>query len=64
MVNGTFFSVLKSKKTIELPSEIVSILGLEEGDKVEVEIKKIKTRRRDIKIGSNPLSKILELKSE
>ncbi len=61
MVNGTFFTNLKSKKTLELPAEIIRGLSLEEGDKIEVHIKKIKTKRMDIKISRNPLSKILEL---
>ncbi len=61
MVNGTFFTNLKSKKTLELPAEITRGLSLEEGDKIEVHIKKIKTKRMDIKISRNPLSRILEL---
>ncbi len=61
MVNGTFFTNLKSKKTLELPAEIIRGLSLEEGDKIEVHIKKIKTKRMDIKISRNPLSRILEL---
>ncbi|KAA3614173.1 MAG: hypothetical protein D8M58_18435 [Calditrichaeota bacterium] len=61
MVNGTFFTKLKSKKALELPAEIINGLSLEEGDKIEVHIKKIKTRRMDIKISRNPLSKILDL---
>lgn len=61
MVNGTFFTILKSKKTLELPVEIINGLSLEDGDKIEVGIKKIKTKRMDIKISRNPLSKILDL---
>jgi hypothetical protein len=61
MVNGTFFTKLKSKKALELPVEITNGLSLEEGDQIEVYIKKIKTRRMDIKISRNPLSKILDL---
>ena len=61
MVSGTFFTKLKSDKTIDLPVEIMNGLSLEEGDKIEVHIKKIKTRRMDIKISKNPLSKILDL---
>ena len=61
MVNGTFFTKLKSNKTLELPVEIIKGLSLEEGDQIEVYIKKIKTRRKDIKISRNPLSKILDL---
>jgi len=62
MVNATFFSELKSKKNLDIPSEVANSLSLEEGDRVEVFIKKIRSRRRDIKISRNPLNKMLELK--
>ena len=62
MVNATFFTELVSKKILDIPSEVVNSLSLEEGDRVEVYIKKIRSRRRDIKISRNPLNKILELK--
>lgn len=62
MVNATFFTELKSKKNLDIPSEVVNSLTLEEGDRVEVYIKKIRSKRRDIKISRNPLNKILELK--
>ena len=61
MVKGTFFTKLKSNKILEIPAEITNGLSLEEGDRIEVHIKKIKTRRIDIKISRNPLSKILDL---
>lgn len=62
MVNATFFTELKSKKNLDIPSEVANSLSLEEGDRVEVFIKKIRSKRRDIKISSNPLTKLLELK--
>jgi hypothetical protein len=62
MVNATFFTELKSKKNLDIPSEVTTSLSLEEGDRVEVFIKKIRSKRRDIKISRNPLDKILELK--
>jgi hypothetical protein len=61
MVNGTFYTKLKSKEVIEIPVEVVAGLSLAEGDKIEVHLKKIKTRRMDIKISRNPLSQILEI---
>jgi len=64
MVNATFVTQLSSKKNLEIPSEVANSLTLEEGDKVEVYIKKIKSKRLDIKISRNPLNKILELKPE
>ena len=62
MVNATFFTELKSKKSLDVPSEVANSLSLEEGDRVEVFIKKIRSKRRDIKISRNPLTKLLELK--
>ena len=62
MVNATFFTELLSKKNLDIPSEVINSLSLEEGDRVEVYIKKIRSKRRDIKISRNPLIKILELK--
>lgn len=61
MVNGLFFNELKSKSSIEIPTEIINGLALQEGDKIEVRIKKIKTKRLDIKISRNPLAKLLDL---
>jgi len=62
MVNATFFTELLSKKNLEIPSQVITSLSLEEGDRVEVYIKKVRSKRRDIKISRNPLIKILELK--
>jgi hypothetical protein len=62
MVNATFITQLSSGKNLEIPGEVINGLSLEEGDKVEVHIKKIKAKRLDIKISRNPLKKLLELK--
>ena len=61
MVNGLFFTELKSKTNIEIPTEIANGLLLQEGDKIEVSIKKIKTKRLDIRISRNPLAKLLTI---
>lgn len=61
MVNGTFFYKLIAKNKIKLPSEVVNELMLEEGDQVEIHIKKIKTKRGNFKISQNPLAKLLDL---
>lgn len=62
MVNATFFAILSSKTNLDIPGEVINSLSLEEGDKVEVYIKKIRSKRLDFKISRNPLNKILELK--
>ena len=62
MVNATFFTKLISRKNLDIPSEVANSLQLEEGDKIEVYLKKIRSKRLDIKISRNPLNKILDLK--
>ena len=64
MLSGTFITELKSKKQIEIPFEIVNRLRLDEGDKVEVLIKRIRSRRLDIRISKNPMVKLLEMTKE
>jgi len=62
MVNATFITKLVSIKSLDIPSEVSNSLQLEEGDKIEVYLKKIRSKRLDIKISRNPLTKILDLK--
>lgn len=62
MVNATFFTKLITRKSLEIPSEVANSLQLEEGDRIEVYLKKIRSKRLDIKISRNPLNKILDLK--
>ena len=61
MLSGTFICQLSKKNQIEIPMEVVARLRLNEGDKIEVMIKKIRSRRLDIKIAKNPLIKLLDL---
>ncbi len=61
MLSGTFICQLNKKNQIEIPVEVVARLHLNEGDKIEVMIKKIRSRRLDIKIAKNPLIKLLDM---
>ncbi|GAB4375919.1 MAG: hypothetical protein Kow0042_21730 [Calditrichia bacterium] len=61
---STFISDVKENSYIEIPGEIRNKLDLRTGDKLEVTIKKIKTRRLDILISRNPLHKLLKLTDE
>ncbi|HGY56679.1 MAG TPA: hypothetical protein ENK44_13305 [Caldithrix abyssi] len=61
MLSGTFICQLDKKNQIEIPGEVIARLRLNEGDKVEVMVKKIRSRRLDIKISKNPLLKLLDL---
>ena len=61
MLSGTFVCELGEKNKIEIPSEMMKKLQLNEGDKVEVLVKRIRSKRFDIKISKNPLLKMLTI---
>lgn len=58
--SGIFITELKNKNSIDIPVEVQTGLSLEAGDKVEIQIKRIRSRRLDINIARNPLSKLLD----
>lgn len=62
MLSGTFVCELGDKNKIEIPSEMIKKLQLNEGDKVEVLVKRIRSKRFDIKISKNPLLKLLTIR--
>jgi len=64
MTSGSFIIELKDSRNISIPPEVTNHLQLQEGDKVEVVIKKIRSKRLDIKISKNPLVKLLNLPGE
>lgn len=64
MFTGTFITKLSSKSQIDIPSDVRNRLKLEEGDKVEITIKRIRSRRLEINISKNPLIKLLQLSEE
>lgn len=64
MFTGTFVTKLMSKNQIDIPSDVRNRLNLEEGDKVEITIKRIRSRRLEINISKNPLIKMLNLSEE
>jgi len=64
MTSGSFIIEIKDSRNINIPPEITNHLQLQEGDKVEVVIKKIRSKRLDIKISKNPLVKLLNLSGE
>ena len=61
MLSGTFICEVGEKNKVEIPSEMMKKLQLNEGDKVEVLVKRIRSKRFDIKISKNPLLKMLTL---
>ncbi|MFZ0390391.1 MAG: hypothetical protein WAN36_08010 [Calditrichia bacterium] len=55
----TFMAEIKEGNRVEIPVEIRDRLDLKAGDKLEVTVKKIKTRRLEILIRENPLYKLV-----
>lgn len=64
MFTGTFVTKLVSRNKIDIPADVRNRLNLEEGDKVEVTIKRIRSRRLEINISENPLIKLLHFSDE
>lgn len=60
MKTGTFIAEVDSHGKLDIPSDIRERLTLAEGDKVEISLKKIRSKRQMI-ILKNPLYKILDL---
>ncbi len=61
MKTGTFITEIDTAGKIDVPAEITDRLQLSEGDKVEIMLKKIRSKRLDVNISKNPLNKILKL---
>jgi AbrB family looped-hinge helix DNA binding protein len=64
MFSGTYITKLTSKNQIDIPADVRNRLKLEEGDKVEITIKRIRSRRLEINISENPLIKLLHMSDE
>ncbi len=61
MKTGTFIAASDAEGRVAIPKEVRDRLNLMEGDKLEVLVKKIRSRRLELKIDRNPLAKILDL---
>lgn len=61
MKTGSFITEIDPNKKISIPPEISDRINLQVGDKVEIMLKKIRSRKLDLNIGKNPLYKILTL---
>ena len=64
MKTGTFITQVKSDGNLSIPLEIRDRLQLADGDKVEILLKKIRSKRFEVNIGKNPLHKILALSEQ
>jgi AbrB family looped-hinge helix DNA binding protein len=60
----TFVSELKSDNSINIPAEVRDKLDLRTGDKIEISLKKIKSKRLEIVISENPLYKLFKMAEE
>jgi len=61
MKSGTFIAEFEENGKISIPMEIIERLNLSAGDKIEILLKKIRSRRFELTIPKNPLVKILDL---
>jgi AbrB family looped-hinge helix DNA binding protein len=61
MKTGTFIAEVDARGNITVPIEIKERLELQEGDKVEILLKKIRRKRLEVMIGKNPLYKLLQI---
>ena len=61
MKTGTFITDVDSEGRILVPQEVRERLRLAEGDKIEILLKKIKSKRFELSNQKNPLSRILDL---
>ena len=61
MKAGTFVSEIDPDGKLSIPSEIKERLQLSEGDKLEILLKKIRSKKFEVNIRKNPLHKILTL---
>lgn len=61
MKTGTFIAEMEQNDRISIPKEIIERLDLAAGDKIEILLKKIRSKRFELIIPKNPLAKILDL---
>jgi AbrB family looped-hinge helix DNA binding protein len=58
---GTFVAEIEADGKLVVPSEIRERLNMVEGDKVEIMLKKIRSRRIEVNISKNPLYRLLQI---
>lgn len=61
MKYATFITEIGAEQKIQIPRQVSDKLILESGDRVEVSIKKIKSKKLEILLSQNPLYKLLKL---
>ena len=61
MKTGTFIAEIDNDGKILIPKEVRDRLRLAEGDKIEILLKKIRSKRFEVTIQKNPLLRLLNL---
>ncbi|MEJ2049177.1 MAG: hypothetical protein P8Y60_04905 [Calditrichota bacterium] len=56
----TFMTEVRENNMIEIPVEIREKLDVHTGDKLEITLKKVRSRRLEILISENPLYKLIK----
>ncbi len=56
----TFITEVQQENSVIIPVEVREKLQIKSGDKIEVTLKKIKSRRLEILISENPLYKLFK----
>ncbi|MCK4892327.1 MAG: AbrB/MazE/SpoVT family DNA-binding domain-containing protein [Calditrichia bacterium] len=60
----TFMTEVKSDNSVEIPAEVRDRFDVKAGDKVEITLKKVKSKRLEILISENPLYKLIKLSKD
>lgn len=58
---ATYVTEVSSDDKISIPRQVREKLRIEMGDRVEVSLKKIKSKRIDLLLSENPLYRLLDL---
>jgi antitoxin component of MazEF toxin-antitoxin module len=61
---ATFITEIRNDQNIQIPKQVSDKLILEPGDRVEVSIKKIKSKKLEVLLAENPLYKLLKMTKE
>ncbi len=61
MKAGTYITEVDEHYNVQIPVELREKLNLAPGDKIEISIRKIKSRRLEIFLQQNPLYRLMEI---
>lgn len=61
---ATFVTEINSEQQIQIPKQVRDKLILEIGDRVEVSVKKIKSKKLEVLLSQNPLYQLLKISGE